>query len=191
MLISLAAVLRRYDPDLILTAWGDTWLLPNLLQISQDQAIALPLNRDPSRGVIRKAERSYFSYGRVIHRDQQVTLLGRLHVDKLNAMMFSDYGLEGVFELARVSGLPVQTVARTSPGSGITAMQILTALRDGILTPYHKQQAEIFKSAQDLINLDSGGLVYQPLVGLHKDVAEIDFISMYPSIMQVFNISPE
>ncbi len=59
------------------------------------------------------------------------------------------------------------------------------------MSTYHKQQAEIFKSAQDLINLDSGGLVYQPLVGLHKDVAEIDFISMYPSIMRVFNISPE
>ncbi len=191
LLVSLAATLTRYDPDLILTRWGDTWLLPTLLEYSQNQNIPLPLNRDTARGVMRKAERSYFSYGRVIHRGQQVTLLGRLHVDSLNAMMFGDYGLEGVYELSRVSGLPVQTVARTSPGSGITAMQIITALRDGILTPYHKQQAEIFKSAQDLINLDAGGLVYQPLVGLHKDVAEIDFISMYPSIMRAFNISPE
>jgi DNA polymerase-2 len=34
-------------------------------------------------------------------------------------------------------------------------------------------------------------LVYQPLVGLHHQVAEIDFVSMYPSIMVHFNISPE
>jgi DNA polymerase-2 len=38
---------------------------------------------------------------------------------------------------------------------------------------------------------DQGGLIYQPLVGLHKHVGEIDFVSMYPSLMVRFNISPE
>jgi len=38
---------------------------------------------------------------------------------------------------------------------------------------------------------DQGGLVYQPIIGLHKDVPGIDFISMYPGIMVHFNISPE
>jgi DNA polymerase-2 len=36
-----------------------------------------------------------------------------------------------------------------------------------------------------------GGTVYDPIVGLHEDVAEVDFFSMYPSIMVRFNISPE
>src|SRR4030067_1073134 len=36
-----------------------------------------------------------------------------------------------------------------------------------------------------------GGRVPQPLVGLHHDVGEIDFVSMYPGIMVHFNISPE
>ena len=34
-------------------------------------------------------------------------------------------------------------------------------------------------------------MVYQPTIGLHRDVAEIDFVSMYPGIMVRFNISPE
>jgi len=34
-------------------------------------------------------------------------------------------------------------------------------------------------------------MVYQPTIGLHEDVAEVDFVSMYPSIMAHFNISPE
>ncbi len=55
----------------------------------------------------------------------------------------------------------------------------------------NKQQAEQTKSVLDLIRSDIGGLVYQPTIGLHKDVAEIDFISMYPSVMARFNISPE
>ena len=70
-------------------------------------------------------------------------------------------------------------------------MQVLTAMRNGILVPWHKQQAERPKTALDLLKYDQGGLIYQPTVGLHTDVGEIDFISMYPSIMVHCNISPE
>ena len=191
LLVGLGAILRRYDPDLLLTDWGDTWLLPHLLQLSRRWRIPVPLNRDPGRGVAFRASRSYFSYGRVIYRGQQVHLFGRLHIDRYNGMLFGDYGLEGALEMARVTTLPLQTAARVSPGSGISAMQMLTALRQGILVPWHKQQAERPKSVLDLMRADQGGLVYQPLTGLHRDVAEIDFISMYPSIMVHFNISPE
>jgi DNA polymerase-2 len=114
-----------------------------------------------------------------------------LHIDPLNAMLFHDYGLEGVYELGRVTGLPLQTVARVSPGSGISAMQVVTALRQNILVPWHKQQAELPKTGMDLIRSDQGGMVYQPTIGLHQHVAEIDFSSMYPSIMVHHNISPE
>ena len=191
LLINLRAILRRHDPDLLYTKWGDTWLLPLLLDLSRRCNIPLPLNRDPGLGVARRAERSYFTYGQIIHRGQQIHLFGRWHIDIFNAMLFHDYELDGVMELARVTGLPVQTVARVSPGSGISAMQMVTALRKGVLVPWHKQQAEYLKSALDLLRADQGGMVYQPLIGLHRDVAEIDFISMYPSIMERFNISPE
>jgi DNA polymerase-2 len=99
--------------------------------------------------------------------------------------------MDGILESARVTALPVQQAARLSPGTGISAMQIVTALRNSILVPWHKQQAEMPKSAIDLLHADQGGLVYQPTIGLHTDVAEIDFVSMYPSIMARFNVSPE
>jgi len=57
--------------------------------------------------------------------------------------------------------------------------------------PWRKQAAERPKTAADLIRYDQGGLVYQPITGLHFDVGMIDFISMYPSIMVRSNISPE
>jgi DNA polymerase-2 len=190
-LINLRSILEREDPDLILTAWGDTWLLPRLLQMAKEVGLPLPLNRDPSGRIIRKAQRTYYAYGQVIYRGAQVLLSGRWHVDIYNTVMYHDYGMEGVLELARITGLPVQAVARVSPGTGISSMQILTALRWGVLVPYHKQQAEAQKSALDLLASDMGGMVYQPTIGLHADVAEVDFISMYPSIMAHFNISPE
>ncbi len=77
------------------------------------------------------------------------------------------------------------------PGSGISAMQMLTALEQHILVPWHKQQVEAFKDGVDLIQRDRGGLMYQPIVGLHANVAQIDFISMYPAIIIKGNISPE
>ena len=191
LLINLAALLNRHDPDLLLTAWGDTWLLPLLLELSEQWHLPLPLNRDSGRTVLRKDERSYFTYGQIVHRGGQVQLFGRWHIDIFNAVMFHDYGMDGIFESARVTALPVQDAARLSPGTGISAMQIITALRLGVLVPWHKQQSEMPKNALDLLHADQGGLVYQPLVGLHRDVAELDFVSMYPSIMTYFNVSPE
>ena len=191
LLINLRALLTRIDPDLLLTAYGDTWLLPRLLELSARHDLPLPLSRDPQRGVMHKKEGSYFSYGQIIYRGQQILLYGRCHIDGRNAMMWQDYDLDGALENARITGLPIQVAARVSPGTGISSMQIITALRNDILVPWRKQAAERPKTAADLIRYDQGGLVYQPITGLHFNVGMIDFISMYPSIMVRSNISPE
>ncbi|MBW8011864.1 MAG: hypothetical protein FVQ83_11605 [Chloroflexi bacterium] len=191
LLDSVARIINRFDPDLILINWGDTWLFPYLLDLAADYEIPFNPNRDQERDVLQRKELSYFTYGQVLHRGRQVHLFGRWHIDRCNGMMYGDHGIEGILEQARVTAQPVQISARKSPGSGISAMQMTTALRQGILVPYQKQQAEDFKTAGELMRADWGGMVYQPLVGLHRDVAEIDFISMYPSIMVNFNVSPE
>jgi DNA polymerase-2 len=191
LLIRLRALLLRHDPDLLLTVWGDRWLIDKLFQLMEKHHITLPLNRESGRGVERRPERFYHSYGGVIYRGPQARLFGRLHISTENTVMYHDYGLDGVFEMSRVTSLRIQTAARVSPGTGISSMQILTALRQGVLVPWHKQQVEWSKSAYNLLQADRGGMVYQPTIGLHANVAEIDFISMYPSIMEHFNISPE
>ncbi|MEA3351016.1 MAG: DNA polymerase domain-containing protein, partial [Chloroflexota bacterium] len=191
LLVGLGSLLRRHDPDLLLTAWGDSWLLPTLLATAKERGIPLLINREPALEIMQRPERTYHSYGQVIYRGPKLTLFGRWHIDIYNTVMFHDYGLEGVLEMARVTGLPVQTAARVSPGTGVSAMQMRTALQEGILVPWHKQQTERPKSALTLMHTDKGGLVYKPIIGLHPHVAEIDFTSMYPSIMVHFNISPE
>ncbi len=182
---------KQDDPDLIVTSRGDTWLLPLLLKLSNDQNQPLPFNRDPLGGINYRKEKSYFAYNQVIYRGQQIHLAGRLHLDIHNTVMYHDYGVDGVFEMARVTSLPIQTAARVSPGTGISSMQIVMALRNEILVPLRKEQVERPKTAAELFREDMGGTVYDPIVGLHEDVAEVDFFSMYPSIMVRFNISPE
>ena len=187
----LSYLLKQDDPDLIVTSHGDTWLLPFLLRLSEEQKRPLPFNRDPGAEIRYKEERSYFAYNQVIYRGQQFHLAGRMHLDVANTVMYGDYGIDGVLEMARVTSMPVQTAARVSPGTGVSAMQIVTALKNDILVPLRKEQTERPKTTTELFHDDMGGTVYDPIVGLHEDVAEVDFFSMYPSIMVKFNISPE
>lgn len=191
LLINLRALIQRHDPDLLLTDWGDTWLLPLLLQQSEKHNIPLGLNREAGRGVSWHEERTYFSYGQIVYRGQQIHLFGRCHIDRQNAVLWNDYELDGTVEVSRITALPLQTSSRVSPGTGISSIEMLTALREGILVPWQKQQAEMLKPAMDLFAADQGGMVYQPKIGVHKNVAEIDFVSLYPAIMVYFNISPE
>ena len=191
LLVNLRTLIRRCDPDLVLTGWGDTWLLPLLLNKSEQYHIPLELNRETGRGVRWMDERTYFSYGRIVYRGQQIHLFGRCHIDRQNAVLWNDYEFAGTIEACRVTSLPLQTSSRTSPGTGISSIEMLTALREGILVPWQKQETEMLKPAADLFAADQGGMVYQPRIGVHKQVAEIDFISLYPAIMVHFNISPE
>jgi DNA polymerase II len=190
-LVNLRALIQQYDPDILLTYWGDTWLLPMLVNWSDKYQLIIPLNRDAGRGIAKQPERSYYSYGQIVYHGQQTYLFGRIHIDCCNTMLWKDCGLEGVLETARVTRLSIQQAARRSPGTGISSMQIIKALENNILVPHQKQQVEKTKTALELLRSDQGGLVFQPWTGLHSLVGEIDFISMYPGIMVRCNISPE
>ena len=96
-----------------------------------------------------------------------------------------------MWELARVTKLPVQYAARTTTGTGISYMQMELAFHDGVLIPEQKAEPEDLKSPDELLCADRGGLVFTPTIGFHANVAELDFVSEYPSIMAKFNISPE
>ena len=114
-----------------------------------------------------------------------------MHLDRHNSFALAETGLAGLIEQARVAKVDLQHMARTTTGTGITSMQLETACRDGLLIPYRKQEPEAFKSALELLHTDQGGLVFAPIIGYHEQVGELDFSSMYPSIMTRFNISPE
>ncbi len=191
LVLGVRYLLERYDPDVLISTYGDNYILPRLIELAQHYGIPLPLNRDAHMRVQRKSASSYFSYGRVVFRNEQHTLHGRWHLDAQNAFLANDYGIDGILEIARLSGLPPQIVARVSTGTGISAMQVATALRRGVLVPWQKRQPEDLKSGNDLLAADKGGLVYTPIAGLHEHVAELDFTAMYPSIMVHFNVSPE
>ena len=187
----LNQLLVRQDPDILLTDWGDSYLLPRLMIMADRLRMPLALNRDPHRSIGARKPHSYFSYGRILSHAGARTLSGRLHLDRHNSFALTEMGLAGLIEQARVAKVDLQQMARTTTGTGITSMQLETACRDGLLIPYRKQEPEAFKSALELLQTDQGGLVFAPIIGYHEQVGELDFSSLYPSIMTRFNISPE
>ncbi len=113
-------------------------------------------------------------------------------MDTHNSFIADKCDLAGLWELVRVTRLPVQYAARTTTGTGISYMQMELAWRDGVLIPAQKAEPEDLKSPDTLLTADRGGLVFTPKIGFHANVAsELDFVSEYPSIMARFNISPE
>ena len=191
--VEIRRFMERFDPDVILSDDGDISLLPFLFWVEKREKISIPWDREPYplKRQTRPKGRSYFSYGRTYYQAPAHLFFGRWHIDRRNSFIYRESGMEGLIELARLSRIPVQRVARTSPGTMITSMQLDRAFQDGILIPWRKGEPEQFKTAWDLLVADKGGLVFQPRLGIFEDVAEIDFASMYPSIMAIHNISPE
>ena len=118
-------------------------------------------------------------------------LNGRLHIDLKNSFIVSEGGLSGLFELAQHSRQSAQIVSRLSPGSVISAIQMRVAMDDGVLVPWKKNRPEDTKSALDLLQADRGGLYLDSRPGVHASVIELDFASLFPSIIATRNISPE
>jgi DNA polymerase-2 len=185
--------LKHFDPDVILSDDGDASLLPLLFSAEKKWKVPIPWDREPYplKRQIHPKGRSYFSYGRTYYQAPAHLFLGRWHIDRRNSFIYGESGMEGVIELARLAKIPVQRMARTSPGTAITSMQLDQAFQDDILIPWRKGEPERFKTAWDLLVADKGGLVFQPKLGIFEDVAEIDFASMYPTMMAIHNISPE
>jgi DNA polymerase-2 len=59
------------------------------------------------------------------------------------------------------------------------------------MIPNFKQQTEDEKDIMALMQADKGGLIFAPDIGLHRDVIEVDFTSMFPWIARRYDISPE
>lgn len=184
---------ERHDPDVILSDAGDTLLFPALLRLAKTTKVDLQPDRDrlvTQRKIVTEG-RTYFSYGRVIYKGPSYPLFGRWHIDTMNSFIHRETGMAGLIELARLAKIPVQRTARVSPGTAMSSMQVDQAIRDGILIPWHKSEPEKYKTGLELLTIDKGGLSFQPRVGVFENVAEIDFTSMYPSLMVQHNISPE
>jgi DNA polymerase I len=193
-LLQIVETVARLDPDVILTRGGDSFVFPYLARraLVNNVLSSFVLSRDGSPLVAkRKRGRSYFSYGRTFYRAPTRRLYGRVHIDENNTFILRESGVEGLIEISRSCRVPLHRAARSSIGTSMSSLQNYQALKDGFLVPRNKHVGEAFKSAYALLVGDRGGFVYEPRMGIHEGVGEVDFSSMYPSLMAKYNISAE
>ena len=192
MLTDLMNEIARIDPDFLFIGDGDEFVLPYLRQQAQANDMQLVLDREglavaqPS-----KAGVTYLSYGRVHYRPSTVMLYGRIHIDTHSSFILDHSALHGLYEIARICRLPFNTCARATIGRCLSSMQMYRAFKRNLLVPYKPVNIEKFKSFNELLRCDRGGLIFEPVIGVHENVAEFDFTSLYPSIMSKRNISGE
>jgi DNA polymerase elongation subunit (family B) len=104
---------------------------------------------------------------------------------------YRDMGIAGLVERARFTFAPMGVAADWAAGKTIDSRQCYEAARQGILVPRMKGGFGFSSSAWDLVKRDRGGMVFSPQVGLHENVACIDFESMFPNIIVRKNVSYE
>jgi DNA polymerase I len=188
VLEALAARLRERDPDVLVLSSAD------LVPLVHDRAAALDvdcqLGRRPGHRQLAGAN-TFESYGRVGHSPARYDVPGRAIVDRSNSFFWREGGLAGLFDLVRRSWKPLQESAWASIGTVFTAMQIHEATSRDVLVPWRPWEPEAFTAARTLHDADRGGVTFEPDVGLHADVVEVDFASLYPNVMCVHDLSPE
>ncbi len=112
---------------------------------------------------------------------------GRAHV---TLSTYSRLSLAGLVERVQYTRLPARLSAEWAAGRAIESRQCYEARSRGILL----RRAGGFQpvmTLRELLHRDHGGLILAPDVGLHENVAALDFESMFPNLIVRRNISYE
>ncbi|QSW97897.1 DNA polymerase domain-containing protein [Haloterrigena alkaliphila] len=182
--------LERDDPDVLVVSHGD--LIPLLERRASELGLEeFSLGRLPGWTQLA-GENAFESYGRVGHSPARYRVPGRAIVDTSNSFLWNQSGLAGLEYMVAKTGRPLQEAAWGSIGTLLTSRQIRIARDDwGVLAPWNKWEPERFSDVSTLHAADRGGFTFAPEVGLHEDVHEIDFASLYPRIICEYGVSPE
>jgi len=178
----VAAALAERDPDVLVLSSGE--LVPLLAGAGVD------LGRRPGYRTLA-GESTYESYGRVGHSPARYDVPGRVLVDRSNSFLLGHAGMAGLEYFVAEAGKPLQELARDSIGGVLTAVEVRAARERDVLAPWQKRQTEAWKPLDTLRAADRGGHSFQPEVGVHEGVHELDFASLYPNVIREYGVSPE
>ncbi len=180
---------RVKNPDIVIFNRGE--VLDILEEKSSEHGIDLGMART---GEVQQLAggNSVNSYGRRQYCAPRYNIPGRILIDRSNSFLLGEATLEGLWDLVERSYRPMQELAWGSIGRVLTSIEVKKAyLEENTLTPWKNWSAEKPKKASTLHKADRGGFIFSPEPGIHEDVYEADFASLFPNIMIEKNISPE
>ena len=97
--------------------------------------------------------------------------------------------------ISRIARMPIDDISRMGVSQWIRSLLYYEHRQNGILIP---RRQELDNKSSNVVNEAvikdkkfRGGLVVEPVEGIHFDVTVMDFASLYPSIIKVKNLSYE
>lgn len=176
------------DPDVIRMRYAFS-LLPYLEHKLNTYGMQSPFHRWDATPITYKGGKSYYSYGQVRYQDHAIRLRGRLLVD--TTTMAGSTDIESIIELCQLSGCKFQQTASRSFGAVFQNALVKQLLQQDYLVPYKQKPIQEPLSMFEFLKADRAGHTFDPKVGFHRNIAEIDFSSMYPWLIYNKNISAD
>ena len=108
--------------------------------------------------------------------------------------IYNDVLLKLLVVIARVGKMPIDDLSRLGVSNWIRSMLYFEHRRQNALIPLPEELKEKGGAKSEAIikgKKYKGGLVIDPVSGVHFSVSVLDFASLYPSIIKVHNISYE
>ncbi|MEK6902519.1 MAG: DNA polymerase domain-containing protein [archaeon] len=182
---------ESFDPDVVLLHHIPGLLIP-LFQLCRNARSQFTFSRMGTDNHFKVRENSYFSYGKIYYKQGMIALKGRhLIAEYPHEGDGSEFTLLSYLEGSRVTRRTLQSLVSHSIGSASNNRLMYEAYQTGYVIPYKIGLYERIKPFTQLVENDRGPFTYEPTIGFHTNVIELDFASMYPSIMEHYNLSPE
>jgi DNA polymerase-2 len=174
VLLNFSEYVIKEDPDFLIST-NVEGTLRYILERAKIQGLKLKLGREEADLCRLKRLIPYAHKGRV----------------SLDLNRFLETGIAGVVERSRFTFAPPGLSAKWPAGRIIDSHQCFEALKKGILLPRNHGFFRYMTTAKETLFRDRGSLILSPKVGIHENVEELDFESMFPHIIIKHNISCE
>lgn len=179
---------HKQDPD-VLMADRAFYLISHIQERMSIHGIKCKFHRWDETPIKYKGGRSYWSYNQVKYADHPIRLHGRFLIDTTTAI--SETGISGLISLAALIGTRLQQLASRTFGASYQMALVRELIEQDLLVPYKNKPLPPPIELGKLLKADRAGHTLDAPAGIHEQVAEIDFVSMYPHIIINENISAE
>jgi DNA polymerase elongation subunit (family B) len=170
--------IKSKDPDVLVFDNHDQNVINYLLERTKLLSLVLQLGR-------KNTDIYHVDQRHVLERWTQ----GRVYLTKSHL----DNGLAELIELSRFSYLPLRMILQHSIGRLIASRNLFELLARGyvISDNYNQRTHENVRTLEEIVDRDKAGMIFSPLIGMHQNVAVLDYNDEFANIIVNENISYE
>jgi DNA polymerase elongation subunit (family B) len=177
------SIVHEVNPDFIFAPEIDNFSFPYLKTRSEVLGIELDLGREQAGPIPYRAKKLglYLSPGRVA-------------LDYSNyGYSFDDngWGIAGLVERSRFACLPPSISGRWTANRINDSRICFELIRRGHVIQKNRGAYEFIRPVAQIYERDRGSMIISPKIGLHYNVAALDFDSLFPNLIVSRNISFE